>query len=79
MVLRMASQGTAAHTGHATGPIIREMRRAQGLGLRELAALADVAPGYLSKVERGLEDPSPRWVKDVTNALGRNLAAKAAS
>lgn len=53
------------------------MRKAQDLSQRELARLADVNHGYLSQVERGLEDPSPRWLKSVTDALGRHLAGAA--
>lgn len=64
-----------AHAGHA----IKAMRKAQGLSLRELARLAEVEPGYLSQVERGLKDPSPRWLKAVTDALGRYLAGKGAA
>lgn len=62
---------------HYTGRAIRTLRKAQGLPLRELARLAEVNAGYLSKVERGIEDPSPRWLKNVTDALGRNLAGVA--
>lgn len=62
-----------ASAGHA----IRAMRRAQKLSLRELARLADVEPGYLSQVERGLKDPSARWLKAVTDALGKHLAGAA--
>lgn len=61
------------HAGHA----IREMRRAQNLSLRELARLADVEPGYLSQVERGLREPTARWLKSVTDALGKHLAGAA--
>lgn len=53
------------------------MRKAQGLSLRELARMAEVEPGYLSQVERNLKDPSPRWLKAVTDALGKNLSGAA--
>jgi transcriptional regulator with XRE-family HTH domain len=53
------------------------MRIAQGVSLRELARLADVQPGYLSQVERGLRDPSPRWLKAVVDALGKHLGGAA--
>ena len=32
---------------------------------------------YLSQVERGLRDPSPRFLKAVTDALGKHLAGAA--
>lgn len=61
-------------TGHA----IRVMREAQGLSLRELARLAEVNPTYLSQFERGLvERPSPRWLRSVTEALGKHMAGAA--
>jgi transcriptional regulator with XRE-family HTH domain len=53
------------------------MRQAQGLTLRELAALAETTPGHLSEVERGIKDPSARWLKSVTDALGKHLAGAA--
>jgi transcriptional regulator with XRE-family HTH domain len=53
------------------------MRKAQGLSLRELARLAEVEPGYLSQVERGIKDPTPRWLKAVTDALGKHLGGAA--
>lgn len=58
------------------GAAIREMRKAQDLSLRELARLAEVEPGYLSLVERGIREPSKRWLASVTDALGNHLAKK---
>ena len=34
-------------------PPLREVRRAHGLGLREVARLAEIDPAHLSRVERG--------------------------
>lgn len=59
------------------GTAIRAMRKAQNLSLRELAALAEVDYSTLSKVERGIHDPSPRRLKAVTDALGRHLGGVA--
>lgn len=53
------------------------MRKAQGLSVRELAKLAEVNAGYLSRVENGHEDPTPRWLKSVTDALGKHLGGVA--
>lgn len=50
------------------------MRKAQNLSIRELARLADVDHSMLSRVERGEVDPSARWLKEVTTALGQHLA-----
>lgn len=72
----MHKRHTFVHMNHA-GNAIKALREAQGLGLRELARLAEVNPGYLSQVERGLVDPAPRWLKAVTDALGRHLGGAA--
>lgn len=62
--------------GHA-GAAVKAMRKAQGLSLREVARLAEVSPAHLSQVERGIREPSPRWLKAVTDALGRHLGGVA--
>lgn len=53
------------------------MRIAQKLSLRRLAQLAGVNAGYLSQVENGKEQPTERWLKAVTDALGHNLGGAA--
>lgn len=62
-----------AHAGTA----IRTLRTSLGLSIRELARLAEVNPTMLSQVERGLREPSPRWLKSVTDAMGRYLGGVA--
>ena len=56
------------------GTVIKAARKAQNLSLREVAALAEVDYSMLSKVERGVHEPSPRWLKAVTDALGKHMA-----
>lgn len=63
-------------TGHS-GRVIQTARKAQNLSLRDLAELAEVDYSMLSKVERGLVEPSPRWMKAVTDALGRRMGGAA--
>ena len=73
-------QHESPHSASVAGPaglVIRTMRQAQGLTQRQLAALADVDHTMLSRVERGQVEPSSRWLKAVTDALGRNLAGAA--
>jgi len=60
-----------------TGWVIRQARKTQKLSLRTLADLAEVDYSMLSKVERGLVEPSPRWLKAVTDALGKHMAGAA--
>lgn len=57
-----------------TGTVIKMARNAQKLSIRQLARLADVDHSMLSRVERGEVDPSARWLKAVTDALGRHMA-----
>lgn len=59
------------------GVAIATMREAQGLSQRQLARLAGVNSGYLSQVEAGKVEPSPRWLRAVTDALGRHLGGVA--
>lgn len=58
------------------GTVLKLAREAQNLSLREVAALAEVDYSALSKVERGLVEPSARWLKAVTDALGKHMAEK---
>lgn len=60
------------------GQLIREVRKAQGLTLVQLAAMAGTSVSYLSRVERNLEVPSDEWRQRVTKALGRHMAGEAA-
>ena len=39
------------------GEVIRELRTAQEIGLRELAQKIGISPAYLSRIERGRELP----------------------
>ena len=53
------------------GETIREMRRAQQMGLRTAAERLGISPAYLSRIERGKErPPKPDIVKRLTTLLG---------
>jgi len=54
------------------GEIIRQLREAQNLGLRETATMVGISPAYLSRIERGKEHP-PK--PEVIKALAKVLAA----
>ena len=59
------------HTRHAHGPLVRALREAKGLTLREVGQAAGVSTGYLSRVERGdARTASPRVTKRLADALG---------
>lgn len=55
----------------AFGEAIREMREAQGVGLRVAADRLGISPAYLSRIERGRErPPKPDLVKRMARMLG---------
>ncbi|MCK5681209.1 helix-turn-helix domain-containing protein [bacterium] len=54
------------------GDTIRELRVAQDLGLRETAGKIGISPAYLSRIERGKENP-PK--PEVIKTLAKELAA----
>jgi len=52
------------------GETLRELRTAQDLGLRETAILVGISPTYLSRIERGKENPpKPETIKALAKAL----------
>ena len=52
------------------GETIRQLREAQRLGLREVAELVNLAPAYLSRIERGKElPPKPEIIKAIAKVL----------
>jgi len=53
----------------AGGEVIRSLRMAKGLSLKELGEIADVNYVFLSKLERGLESPSEELVRTLAEKL----------
>jgi len=52
------------------GEIVRELRVAQNLGLRETALKLEISPAYLSRIERGKEHPpKPNIIKKIAKVL----------
>jgi transcriptional regulator with XRE-family HTH domain len=52
------------------GEIIRNLRVAQDLGLRETASKVGISPAYLSRIERGKErPPRPEVIKLIAKVL----------
>ncbi len=52
------------------GITIRDLRMAQDLGLRETATMVGISPAYLSRIERGKENPPrPEVIKDLAKVL----------
>ena len=53
------------------GETVREMREAQNLGLRVAAERLGISPAYLSRIERGKENPpKPELIKKMAMLLG---------
>jgi len=60
-------------------PPLRAVREAHGLGLNQVARLAHIDPGYLSRAERGLQRLSIPALYRVAQALGlRDLTRRLA-
>lgn len=55
------------------------MRQAQGLSLRQLAALSDTSFSYLALVEREETTPTDRWLRAVTDALAKHMLEQGAA
>ena len=52
------------------GGILRDLRVAQDLGLRETATKVGISPAYLSRIERGKErPPRPEIIKELAKVL----------
>ncbi|MGV6825600.1 MAG: helix-turn-helix domain-containing protein [bacterium] len=52
------------------GEVLRDLRVAQDLGLREAAAKVGISPAYLSRIERDKEKPpSAEVIKSLAKAL----------
>jgi transcriptional regulator with XRE-family HTH domain len=66
-------------TETTAGATVREIREALGMSQDELASLAGVGQGYLSRFERGECEPSPRWLRDVKEALASAMAGEGAA
>jgi transcriptional regulator with XRE-family HTH domain len=56
------------------GEMIRTERRRQGMSVRELARRVNLTPSYLSKVERGLTNPSVGSLWTISDSLGIAVA-----
>lgn len=52
------------------GPRIRARRKAMGLSIARLGAAADIEPGHLSRIERGLVVPGDEVRVKLARALG---------
>ena len=56
------------------GPLVRELRERRGWSQDDLALAAHLSGGYLSKLERGVAQPSAAVLQKLALALGVPLA-----
>lgn len=54
------------------GPILRRFRQAKDLSQEELAALLDISPSYISRMESDLKKPSLEMIFRLAGALKVN-------
>jgi transcriptional regulator with XRE-family HTH domain len=66
--------GASGSAGYSLGDEIRHMRKAKGLTLSGLSRKTDLSIGYLSQVERGVSNLSIKALKQVSDALGVQIA-----
>ena len=52
------------------GSRIKELRKTRGLSQERLSERAEITPNYLSRVERGTENPTLDTLIKLTDALG---------
>lgn len=62
-----------------TGTVILATRKQLKMTLRELAERSEVDYTTISRIERGLTNPSGRTIKAITDALGAAIAERGAS
>jgi transcriptional regulator with XRE-family HTH domain len=55
------------------GEKLREVRKAKGLSLQQVADLANLSKGFVSQVESGTTNPSIASLKRIANVLGTPL------
>ena len=56
------------------GRMIRRLRTAAGIGLRQLCRLADISPASLTAIEKGNSSPTLATLHKVLKALGTDFA-----
>lgn len=61
-----------AHS-QAIGTVIRNLRKTRNLTLRDLAAMTDLSPSYISSVERGKAMPSIASLQKIGAVFGTNV------
>ncbi|MBN9888993.1 cupin domain-containing protein [Salipiger abyssi] len=69
-----AARGNARDTQQIVGARMRELRKAKGMTLQQLAGATSLSVGYLSQLEREQAVPSIRALSTISRALGVNIS-----
>jgi transcriptional regulator with XRE-family HTH domain len=74
---RTDANGAAASAplGHSLGERLRDLRRARGLSLDQLARLSGISRATISKIELDQTSPGTTTLSKLTEALGTSFAA----
>jgi len=65
-----SAQSEASEGSEFFGGMIRELRKARGVTLANLAAIAGISIGHLSNIERGKSEPTVTVMHAIAQALG---------
>lgn len=60
------------------GEAVQVLRRALGMTIREMSAVAGIAPSYLSQVENNHKTPSPSWTNNLLVSIAQHERRKKA-
>lgn len=69
-------QTTSGASETSAGPRLRAVRELKGLGLSEVARRADIDPAHLSRIERGMAQPSLSTLYRLADVLGLDELAR---
>lgn len=69
------ARGREQQLERAIGREVRSLRRQHGMTVTELATLAELSPGMLSKIENGLTSPSLSTLQGLASALNVPVTA----
>lgn len=61
-------------TDQSVGREIKNLRKASGVTLTQLAEATGLSQGYLSQIERGISSPSIKALHQISRALGVNIS-----
>lgn len=64
----------AEQAANEVGARLKELRKERGISAKEVAALAEVSPAYLSRLEHGRISPTVSTLSRIVQAMGESVA-----